>query len=586
MITSIPSLSIKKGIKSPNKRNNVLNSQDFFQTNDKSITTNESYTILTEKKIKSNKSKNINQIKTINSNIEKNTRNLKNSKSNKINNLINFKNIISLNNINNIENIKKSMSPNKSNINPVLSPRIINLVNNMQPYSNNKTKSPKSIPILPKISKKILLTEADTLVKERKRHNGLLDPHVAANIKIKKSGEINLKNYIIRRIKEKREEIQKKENKITEDFKNKQNIYDKRYKNFLGFIEQNQKKQKEEENELNILKSEIDNQEKILNKEKIKNKKLVDELKIIINSIVSFTKYGSFVHKIFGRKFIYEELKEFDGKDYFKMMFRFIDAYDKYIQDKILQKEENEFLDMLFSHGVIFLNMQFSDMEENLRKVLDRKNIINEEIEHLNHKNKNEINLLIYKKKENENYKIIFNNDKNKQNALIKSFEEYNDEQPKRFLKYIIEFWDILVGNKNKKKKIIKNIEINEDTMLYSNDVLKALEEKEYLINKYINEIENIFKNEDNKDKMLIEKIIYDRNKIDYKQKQAEIRKIQEENEIKKKFKTIEEKIVIKGRKVIQDFPLIKNNKKKKKIVLRKNNDDYDDYLYYSSDEN
>ena len=58
------------------------------------------------------------------------------------------------------------------------------------------------------------------------------------------------------------------------------------------------------------------------------------------------------------------------------MMFRFIDAYDKYIQDKILQKEENEFLDMLFSHGVIFLNMQFSDMEENLRKVLDKMKLI------------------------------------------------------------------------------------------------------------------------------------------------------------------------------------------------------------------
>ena len=55
---------------------------------------------------------------------------------------------------------------------------------------------------------------------------------------------------------------------------------------------------------------------------------------------------------------------------------------------------------------------------------------------------------------------------------------------------------------------------------------------------------------------------------------------------MKKKVKTIDEqRIVIKGRKVIQDFPLIKNNKKKKKVLSKKKNDDYD-YLYYSSDEN
>ena len=54
----------------------------------------------------------------------------------------------------------------------------------------------------------------------------------------------------------------------------------------------------------------------------------------------------------------------------------------------------------------------------------------------------------------------------------------------------------------------------------------------------------------------------------------------------KKKFKAIENrKIIIKGRKVIQDFPLIKNNKKKKKVTIKKTNDDYE-YLYYSSDEN
>lgn len=129
------------------------------------------------------------------------------------------------------------------------------------------------------------------------------------------------------------------------------------------------------------------------------------------------------------------------------------------------------------------------------------------------------------------------------------------------------------------------NIEINEDMMVYSDELLKILEKKEYLINKYMLEIENIFKNGEEQDINLIEKIIYDRKKIVYKEKQNEIRKNQKEDEMKKKFKTLEEKIVFKGRKIIQEFPLIKTNKKKKKLILKKNVEDYD-YLYYSSEEN
>ena len=52
-------------------------------------------------------------------------------------------------------------------------------------------------------------------------------------------------------------------------------------------------------------------------------------------------------------------------------------------------------------------------------------------------------------------------------------------------------------------------------------------------------EIENIFKNGNNKEKELVEKIIYQRKKYNIKKKQKELRKIQEEIEMQKKFKTI-----------------------------------------------
>ena len=574
MLTSIPSLSIRKEIKSPSKSNILLNNQVVIKSNDKRIIKNDSLKKLNELNDYKNRNhmSNLNLINSIS--LNKNT-----------NNIIDCINIKDFNSIGKSKNIK-SISPNTSNMNSILNPRFITLVNNLQKNRNIKIKSPKSIKSitkLPKITKKVLLTEADTLVKQRKRHDGLLAPHIATNVSLKKSAQINLKNYVIRKIKEKREEIQNEENKITEEFKNKQKIYDKNYRNYLDSIEQNQKKQKEEEEQLNLLNLKIEEQENIISKEIINNKKLVDELKKIVNSVVSYTKYGSFIYKIFGRKFIYEELKEFDGKDYNKMMFRFIDVYDKTKEDINYKKEENEFLEMLHSHGVDFLTMQFADMETNLRKQLDSNNLINEELAYLNNNSKNEIELLLNNKKISENKKILFNDRKNKQEKIIKDFKEYDIEETKSYLKYIIELLEIMEGRT--KKRIIKNIDVNEDTLLYCDKVLNTLEKKEILINKYMREIENIINN-DKSDNSLIEKIINDRKKYNIKIKQIEQRKIQEDIDFKKKLKTIDEqRIVIKGTKVIKDFPLIKNIKKKKIFDIKKNQDDFE-YLYYSSDEN
>ena len=180
--------------------------------------------------------------------------------------------------------------------------------------------------------------------------------------------------------------------------------------------------------------------------------------------------------------------------------------------------------------------------------------------------------------------KVLFNNERNKQMEIIKSLDEYDIEETKNCLKYIIEFWEILLGKSSNK---IENLKINEEQLFYCDETLKELEKKEIIINKYINEIENIFKNGKKSEKNLIEKIITDRKKYNVKKKQIEINQIREEIQLKKKFQTIDERqrIIIKGRKVIQDFPLIKNNKKKKKIIIKKNIDDFE-YLYYSSDEN
>ena len=152
----------------------------------------------------------------------------------------------------------------------------------------------------------------------------------------------------------------------------------------MNFIEKEEKKQKEEEDKIILLKLKIDDQENNLNKEETNNKKLIEQLKKTINSLVSCAKYGSFTCKIFGRQFIYEDLKEFEGKDYFKMMFRFIDVYDKYIDDINYQKQNNEFLEMLYFQGVdlfqmlgeIELSKKLNNFFDIIEKDLIKKKII------------------------------------------------------------------------------------------------------------------------------------------------------------------------------------------------------------------
>ena len=593
MKKTIPPLSLKKSEKSPSKSKNLISNQEYYPfSNDKSITTNESYTLLTEKNINIiKKEKNNNNINEVNND---NNNNIRYDKSNN-NNFNHFKSANSLisnpNDIKflkSIKNIKPSLSKNNYKINSV-GPRFITLVSSINnAHKARNLQSPRSINTysttkLPSISKKQLLTEADMLVKERKKHDGLIAPHVPSNIKIKKSGEINLKNYVIKKIKEKQEEIRNNEKKLLEDFKNKQKIYDKKYKNFLNTVEENQKKEKEEENELNILKLEIQNKENIYMKEISENKKLVDRLKKLINNIISYKKYGSFIHKIFGLKFIYDEVGEFDGKDYYKMMYNLIDIYEKSLLDENFQKEEREFLELLLNNGDDLFLMQFSSMEDRVINQLDDRNDVNEQITDLNNEKIKEINALNIKKIESENDKIYYNNNRKQEIQMIKYFRGYDTDETERFLKYIIELGEMM-GTVNKKK--ITNFDNIEESLFHCYDTLKGLEEIEYKINKYINEIDNIFNNADDKDVNIIEKIIGDRKKYNLKLKQFEIREIQQEEENKKKFKAIEDrKIIIKGRKVIQDFPLIKNNKKKKKVTIKKTNDDYE-YLYYSSDEN
>ena len=515
-----------KSFKSPIRLVNLKRNQDFLTiNNEKSITTNDSYSMLTEKKLKNN------------------------------------------------------ISVITSDNNSIKSSKFITLCNNNR--NHHSVLHRNSITKLPKISSGQLLTEADYLVKERRKHEGLLPSHISRSITLKKSKDINLKNYIINCIKEKREDIHNNEKKIVEQLKVKQRIYEKNYRNYLNSVEENQKKQKEEEKELNIIKYNLGKKEKILIKEKNENKKMEEYLKKMIKIIMTYKKYGSFVNKVFGHKFIFDEIKDSDEKDYYKLMHEFIDIYDK--NNNLNNNDEKDFMDILLFQGEDVLYNQFKQRQDKIINELDKKNLLEEEIRNENIDNKNEIKILSNNKNEREIDNLKINRNKKEQSLLIYDFKEYDLDETKQYMKYIIELGEAMgVGN----IPDVDSTNISEN-LYYCKDTLDELEQKEIFINKCINMIDNIYKCGDNDEKDLISYIINDRKKYNKNLKQEEIKKSQEEARAKINLKIIDRanKIFVKGRKIAQDYPLFKNKKKKIKENLKDKENEYE-YLYYSSDEN
>jgi hypothetical protein len=301
-----------------------------------------------------------------------------------------------------------------------------------------------------------------------------------------------------------------------------------------------------------------------------------------MSSILTYKKYGIFVHKIFGsNKFKYGALNEFGGKDYYKMMQDFINIYDHYNGTDV--KEENDFLDMLLFQGEEALFRKFKNMENKVINELDKKNSLEEEIRNEKVDNKNEINVLSNRKKDTEKDNALINLNKKHQMALSIDFKDNDIEEIKQYMKYITELGEA-VGLLNP-----PNVETTKlsECLYFCKDTLDELEKKEMYVNSSINYIENIYNMGDNDEKYLIEYIINDRKKYNKKMKLAEIRKIQEEKIILTNKKIIDRanKIYVKGRKVIKDYPINQNKKKKIKIAPKDNNEDLE-YLYYSSDEN
>ena len=427
------------------------------------------------------------------------------------------------------------------------------------------------------------LNEADEIMKEREKRGlgGGIGGNSRKKMKIlEKSREICLDNYMITQLRQKRTEISKKEFFVEKALKRSEKQYEKDYRAFIDFIGDIKRKEKKEEEILNKLKNKKDETESRLNEELVINKKLVERCDIMIKTIVLLKTYGSFVHKVFNTYFIYDELSKskLHYKNDIHLKDKIIAVYEK---SKSLPESYEEEINNILNYDESLMQ-QYSQYEEKVVKMLEDKNYINKEITNIKINGENQIEDLTKKlnEAEKEYKKLIF-----EKKSILASMKEYQVNtlsQMDELSNYILEL-GMLTGVQSQRQNPLEN---NTDFLCYCKDTINTLGEKEKMVNNYIEEIDEIVNNGNDKDKKIIEQLLFERKKLIKKEKQQKLKVEHDDYEKKKKDKAIEraKRIVIKGRKIYENIAEWKRFHKDVKI---KESDDEDDnqYLYYSSED-
>lgn len=430
-----------------------------------------------------------------------------------------------------------------------------------------------------------LINNADMILKERKRnYMGRALKQTKSSI-INKSKEVCLNNYLITQLREKRTEINDKQAEILSKLNNSEKRFEIDYKNFIDFVEKINKKEKSEEEYLNNLKNKSKNIETNFLEQKALNKNLESKAESLIKQIVILQAYGSFLHKVFYKPFIFDELKNTNMKGN-----KFLSLSDKIIALYEESQTKGMFQDIkdIVSDDELLMD-KYIYYENKVVKIMKEKELLEQELTSTENYYKNTLDHLIYRKEDCEKELSKYNKDKKEILNLMRDYNNIdvsNVGEAEEYLKHIIEL-GIEMGMDMKKIKNKNNNNQNQiiESTQMCKETLYLLAEKEKSLNENIKYIDNVINSGSLDDKKLIENLIYERKKFIKKQKQAMQKELQEKEERNKELRTAEKarKIIIKGRKVFPDIPVFKN---KKKIKADNNiEEENNEYLHYSSDE-
>ena len=440
-------------------------------------------------------------------------------------------------------------------------------VNNSMLYPSNMKK--KTIQIL---------YNADNIMKERKKYNGLGQKKLKS-IALKASKEVCYKNYIINLLKERRININEKELIINQALKDFSEQYEKDHKKFINLVEEIKKKQRGDEDAIIELKQIREKKEKLYEQEKLLNKKLCENLERKIRELYILKRYATFFHKIIEKKFIYDETPEIKPRE----------KNHEMIADLIINIYENEdkYNELPKELENIDLFMQkYMLLEDKILSNISDKDITDKEKDNIQQNYKNEIEQLKISKIDYENDLNYLKNEIKIVNMEMKNYKIHEDEYFDNYINYIIELG----------KEIETNIEIPKiinktyltDIVLFCKITLKNLRNIEEKINTNILKIENILNYGEKKDIDLIKSLIINQKNKNIREQYLKNKKEQEKIKELKNLQIMEKakKIVLTGRKIILDYP---NNHKKnniKNVIKNENNDNDIDYKYSIEDEN
>ena len=329
---------------------------------------------------------------------------------------------------------------------------------------------------------------------------------------MEKSREICLDNYMITQLREKRTEISKKEFFVEKALKLSEKQYEKDYRAFIDFVGDIKKKEKKEEEILNKLKNKKDQTENKLNDELYINKKLMEKCDVMTKSIILLKTYGSFVHKVFNTEFIYDQLSndKLNYKNDIYLKDKIISVYEK---SKSLPESYEEEINSILNYDESLMQ-QYSQYEEKVVKMLQDKNYTNKEISNIKLDSEQQLSNLRKKLKEAEREYQKLDWEKKSILASMKEYQINTLSEMDELSNYIVEL-GTLAGVTSHKQNGLENIT---DFLSYCKDTINFLSEKEKMVNNYIDEIDELINSGNDKDKSIIEKLLFERKKLIKKQ--------------------------------------------------------------------
>ena len=417
----------------------------------------------------------------------------------------------------------------------------------------------------PRLSPKVqdeLIGDADQILRERMGiQNNLLSTgkrHIRS-VAIDLSKGISQKNYTINLLKEQRTKINEKERLIANAIKDFSEQYEKDYKSFFEFVTEETRKQQLEEYTINNLKEKKEKIKKHLGEETLKNKRLEEALEKSIREIFLLKSYGSFLHQVFDKKFSFDELitTDFRFKNCEKIANDLISLYERKYKYETIPKELEDTENLMKTYFILEdkILMNLKKMNLSCKETTNQNKIYQKELEQI------KLSLIDYE----DDYRYL-KEERNIVKGEMRNFRINQNETMETILTCIIDLGKDIGTDFPIPISMDKNHLI--EFVMYAKKTLEHLGNTENLVNDLITEIESTVEFGNKEEKMLMGKCIGELKKINKKEKQLQIKMIQEELKNQKNLRALKRanKFVVTGRKA----PMIVNMKNKNKNKFKK----------------